>query len=281
METRKKKREEIIMGENRILLLGAYVKKLMTCNAYKKMMCSGSIHLVYAPRQLWTLKPLVIRVDAKPQSGPSRAACQLLLQRAHAPTDQQAGGALARALASAVIGTGCPIVASRGRIPPISYGTESIPPATPGTGTSGTLRPGGNRSCSTPATLTLGLLTLLDHWHKEIWHRTSPRTHSRNKLLLIVELRVRHVGVQVTNVKRSRQELIADDATGSNNRGSGGGGCHTAGTRRCCQSVGSHRRTLMLHLNLSHTEIAIRFLSSSVPSPPIRSTIIINDKRRN
>nr|GMC50470.1 hypothetical protein Iba_chr01bCG17150 [Ipomoea batatas] len=238
MDTRKKKREEIIMGENRILLLGAYVKKLMTCNAYKKMMCSGSIHLVYAPRQLWTLKPLVIRVDAKPRSGPSRAACQLLWQRAHAPTDQQAGGALARALASAVIGTGCPIVASRGRIPPISYGTESIPPATPGIGTSGTLRPGGNRyilplgsifkkkkaikiayslstrrkiltakkvntylllhqrhrllsllarSCSTPATLTLGLLTLLDHWHKEIWHRTSPRTHSRNKLLLVAK----------------------------------------------------------------------------------------------
>ena len=53
------------------------------------------------------------------------------------------GGAFARAEAKAEMGIGCPIAASLSGMLPMSYGIESIPPATPGIGTSGILRPGG------------------------------------------------------------------------------------------------------------------------------------------
>jgi len=43
-------------------------------------------------------------------------------------------GAFARALGSTVIRTGCPIAAPRGSMPPISYGTETMPQPTPAIG---------------------------------------------------------------------------------------------------------------------------------------------------
>jgi len=53
------------------------------------------------------------------------------------------GEALARADAKAPIGICWECDASRSGIPPTSYGTENIPPATPGIGTSGIPLPGG------------------------------------------------------------------------------------------------------------------------------------------
>ena len=53
------------------------------------------------------------------------------------------GVAFAREEAKAEIGIGCGIAASRGSMPAMSYGTGSTPPATPGMGASGTLRPAG------------------------------------------------------------------------------------------------------------------------------------------
>nr|GMD93826.1 hypothetical protein Iba_chr14fCG11230 [Ipomoea batatas] len=89
------------------------------------------------PQQLWPSKPLVTQADVKPQSGPSQEACQC--KNEILTVLCCSGGAFARALASAVIGTGA---ASRGSMPPISYGRETMPP-TPGIGPSDTLRPPG------------------------------------------------------------------------------------------------------------------------------------------
>ena len=42
---------------------------------------------------------------------------------------------------------------------------------------------------STPATRALTLLSLLDHWHKEVWH-WSATPHARHQLVLISKCRL-------------------------------------------------------------------------------------------
>jgi hypothetical protein len=49
----------------------------------------------------------------------------------------------------------------------------------------------GLLTSSCPSTSrSLTLLTLLNHWHKEIWHRSPAGPHTRHKLLLIPKPRL-------------------------------------------------------------------------------------------
>jgi hypothetical protein len=67
-----------------------------------------------------------------------------------------------------------------------------------------------HRTTSTATSWALALLALLDHWNKEMGHRSSSRPHSRNKLLLVTKSSLRNYITNVFNkifatVKNNRQ----------------------------------------------------------------------------